>query len=60
MAHAMSYCRVRLGAVASCYGLLELAMNAAELKRWLASVARLTPAQKTELLNALNARDNAR
>ena len=35
-------------------------MNAAELKRWLASVARLTPAQKTELLNALNARDNAR
>ena len=33
-------------------------MDAAELKRWLASVARLTPAQKAELLNALGARDD--
>jgi transposase-like protein len=33
-------------------------MDAAELKRWLASVARLTPAQKAELLNALSARDD--
>ena len=41
MAHAMSYRRVRLGFVAPCCGLLELAMDAAELKLWLASVARL-------------------
>ena len=33
-------------------------MDAAELKRWLASVARLTPAQEAELLNALGARDD--
>ena len=33
-------------------------MDAAELKRWLASVARLTPGQKAELLNALSARDD--
>lgn len=33
-------------------------MEAAELKRWLASVARLTPAQKAELLKALSARDD--
>ena len=33
-------------------------MDAAELKRWLASVARLTPAHKAELLNALGARDD--
>ena len=33
-------------------------MDAAELKRWLASVARLTPAQKAELLKALSTRDD--
>jgi transposase-like protein len=33
-------------------------MDAAELKLWLASVARLRPAQKAELLNALSARDD--
>ena len=33
-------------------------MDAAELKRWLASVARLTPAQKAGLLKALSARDD--
>ena len=33
-------------------------MDAAELERWLASVARLTPVQKAELLNALSARDD--
>jgi transposase-like protein len=33
-------------------------MDAAELKRWLASVARLTPAQKADLLKALSARDD--
>jgi transposase-like protein len=33
-------------------------MDAAELKRWVASVARLTPAQKAELLKALSARDD--
>ena len=33
-------------------------MDAAELKRWVASVVRLTPAQKAELLNALSARDD--
>jgi transposase-like protein len=32
-------------------------MDAAELKRWLVSVARLSPAQKVELLSALSARD---
>ena len=32
-------------------------MDAGELKRWLASVARLTSAQKAELLKALSARD---
>ena len=52
----MSYLCARLGAVAPCCGLLELAMNAAELKRWLASVARLTPAQRVELLSSLSAR----
>ena len=54
----MSYYRVSLGSMAPCCGLLELAMDAAELKRWLASVAQLTPAQKAELLNALGARDD--
>ena len=33
-------------------------MDAAELKRWLGSVARLTPAQKAELLKVLSARDD--
>jgi hypothetical protein len=33
-------------------------MDATELKRWLASVARLTPAQKADLLKALSARDD--
>ena len=33
-------------------------MNATEMKRWLASVARLTTAQKAEFLNALGARDD--
>jgi len=33
-------------------------MDAAELKQWLGSVARLTPAQKAELLEALSARDD--
>jgi len=33
-------------------------MDAAELKRWVASVARLRPAQKAELFNALSARDD--
>ena len=33
-------------------------MDAAELKRWLASVARLTPAQKAGLLKALSVRDD--
>jgi len=33
-------------------------MNAAELKRWLASVARLTPAQRVELLSSLSAKDD--
>ena len=33
-------------------------MDAAELQRWLASVARLTPAQKAGLLKALSARDD--
>ena len=33
-------------------------MDAAEMKRWLASVARLTPAQKAGLLKALSARDD--
>ena len=33
-------------------------MDAAELKRWLASVARLTPAQKADLLKLLSARDD--
>ena len=32
-------------------------MDATELKRWLASVARLTPAQKADLLKVLSARD---
>ena len=32
-------------------------MDAAELSRWLTSVARLTPAQKAGLLKALSARD---
>ena len=54
----MSYCCVMLGYMAPCCGLLELAIDAAELKRWLASVARLTPAQKAELLNALGTRDD--
>ena len=49
----MSYLGIRLGSVAPCCGLLELAMNATEMKRWLASVARLTTAQKAEFLNAL-------
>lgn len=53
----MSYCDVRVGSVAPYCGLLELAMDAGELKRWLASVARLTSAQKAELLKALSARD---
>jgi len=33
-------------------------MDAAELKQWLGSVVRLTPAQKAELLKALSARDD--
>jgi tRNA(Ile2) C34 agmatinyltransferase TiaS len=33
-------------------------MDTTEMKRWLASVARLTMAQKVELLNALGARDD--
>jgi transposase-like protein len=33
-------------------------MDATELKQWLGSVARLTPAQKAELLKALSARDD--
>ena len=33
-------------------------MDAAELKRWLASVARLTPAQKAGLIKALSVRDD--
>ena len=33
-------------------------MDAAELKWWLASVARLTPAQKADLFKALSARDD--
>ena len=33
-------------------------MDAAELKRWLASVVRLTPAQRAELLKVLSARDD--
>ena len=33
-------------------------MDAVELKQWLASVARLTPAQKVDLLNVLSARDD--
>ena len=32
-------------------------MDTVELKRWLASVSRLTPAQKAELLRALSARE---
>ncbi len=52
----MSYYRVRLGFVAPCCGLAERAMDTAELKRWLASVARLTPAQKADFLKALSAR----
>lgn len=58
MAHAMSYHHVRLAPVAPSGGLLELVMDAAELKRWLTSVARLTPAQKAELLKFLSARDD--
>ena len=46
----MTYCRVRLSFVAPSCGLLELAIDTAELKRWLVSVARLTPAQKADLL----------
>ena len=33
-------------------------MDAGELKRWLSSVARLTPAQKADLLKALSVRDD--
>jgi hypothetical protein len=33
-------------------------MDGAELMRWLASVARLTPARKAGLLKALSARDD--
>ncbi len=33
-------------------------MDATELKRWLASVARLTPTQKADLLKAQSARDD--
>ena len=33
-------------------------MDAAELKRWMAAVARLTPAQKADLLKFLSARDD--
>ncbi len=54
----MSHCRARLGSVAPFCVLLALAMDAAELKRWLMSVARLTPGQKVELLGALSARDD--
>ena len=58
IAHAMSYCRFMLDSMAPCCELFELAMDAAELRRWLASGARLTPAQKAEFLNALGARDD--
>ena len=54
----MSYCRFLLDSMAPCCELFELAMDAAELRRWLASGARLTPAQKAEFLNALGARDD--
>jgi transposase-like protein len=37
---------------------MELAMDAAELKQWLASVVRLTPAQKEMLLRTLSVRDD--
>jgi hypothetical protein len=33
-------------------------MDATEMKRWLASVARLTTVQKVELLSALGGRDH--
>ena len=58
MAHDMSYRSVRLAPTAPYGGPLELVMDAVELKQWLASVARLTPAQKVDLLNVLSARDD--
>ncbi|MDH4392936.1 MAG: hypothetical protein QE285_16130, partial [Aquabacterium sp.] len=54
----MSYPRVRLVALAPCGGPSELVMDAAELKRWLVSVARLTLTQKADLLRVLSARDD--
>jgi transposase-like protein len=58
IAHFLSYRHVRLTPEAPCGGLLELEMNAAELKGWLAAVARLTPARKADLLRVLSARDD--
>jgi transposase-like protein len=51
----MSYLAVKVGSTAPSGGRLELVMNAAELKRLLVSVARLTSGQKAELLTALAA-----
>ena len=58
MTHALSYWHVRLAPMAPCGGLLELAMDAAELKGWLASVERLTPAQRLDLIRILSTRDD--
>ena len=59
MAHPMGLCHVRLLLQVPRGGPWERTMDAAELKRWLASVQRLTPAQKAELVRALTARDDA-
>jgi len=51
----MSHPTVKLAARAACVAVLELAMDATEMKQWLSSVARLTARQRTELLKALGA-----
>ena len=58
MAHMLSYWHIRLAQMVPFGGLLELAMDAAELKGWLASVTRLTPAQKADLIRVFSTRDD--
>lgn len=55
----MSQRPVRLSLLARRGGPWEQTMEASELKRWMALVDRLTPAQKAELLEALSIRDDA-
>jgi hypothetical protein len=49
----MSHLGLKVGFVVPCGGQRELVMDAAELKRLVESVARLTLGQKAQLLGAL-------